>query len=282
MKGSRTPTRCRKLTHSIYKISGVRTCPAGQVFRAVARDMGGVGMPDVLVIDQDDNPGVIGRVCDAEGFSLLRARDAAGALSLAEQHAPAAIITPRALPDRDGLVLIAELRHAAPAALIIVIGDPQDLTVLDAGADAVFADAHDEVLIASALRLATPPAAVAKRLVLTIVEPDLHLAAVMVRWLDAVYDVHVVSTGWRAIEDIRARGSDLVLAEMRLPDMDGPELHAAIESARPGLGDCTLFMTTGYVADKSQQFLARIPGQWIHKPFDLARLHATLSALVYS
>jgi hypothetical protein len=41
-----------------------------------------------------------------------------------------------------------------------------------------------------------------------------------------------------------------------------------------------LFMTTGFIADKAQQFLTRMPGQSIYKPFDLSRLRAALAALI--
>ena len=79
---------------------------------------------------------------------------------------------------------------------------------------------------------------------------------------------------------MRDRRPDAVLAELRLPDMDAPELHAAIEREVPGLGERMLFMTTGFHADSAHQFLAKMPGQWIYKPFDLARLRAALAALL--
>jgi hypothetical protein len=64
------------------------------------------------------------------------------------------------------------------------------------------------------------------------------------------------------------------------PDMDAAE-HAAIDRAAPGLGERMLFMTAGFVADKAQQFLTRIPGQSIYKPFDLKRLRSTVSSIKY-
>jgi len=225
----------------------------------------------VLVVDEDESYAPIRRVCEAAGFAVLHAK-ATDAMVAVQRHVPAVVVTPRRLLDRDALVSIAQLRHAAPRALIVVVGEADEL----AGADLVLGHPLDERALASALL----PLRSTRRLELLIVEPDPHLSVVMQRWLAIELDASVVTTGHRAIEELRKRKHDAVLAEFRLPDMDAAELHAAIETASPGLGARTLFMIGGFVANRSQQFLERIPGQWIHKPFDLARLRAALDALL--
>ena len=228
----------------------------------------------VLVVDEDESYASIRRVCDRVGFVALHAKATEAMAHV--QRSPAVIVTP--WPARDALAWIAQLRHAAPHALIVVVGEPGDRIAHDAGADLVLGRPLDERALASALQpLRANPT---KRRELLIVEPDAHLSVVMQRWSSLELDASVVTTGRRAIEALRTRKPDAVLAELRLPDMDAAELYAAIEHASPGLGARTLFMIGGIVDDKSQQFLDGIPGQWIHKPFDLARLRTALDALV--
>ena len=232
----------------------------------------------ILVVDED--PAVVWRVCDPAGFVTLQATRGDPAITAIERQPPSVIITSG---GRGALTWIAEARVAAPDALIIVTGDDTDLTALDAGADIILASPLAEAALVNALKpllehergeLQTG------RLSLVIVEPDVYLGAVMQRWLGSSFDVSLITTGWRAVELVRIKRPDAVLAELRLPDMDAPELHAALEREAPGLGDRVLFMTTGFIPDIAHQFLAKMPGQWIYKPFDLARLRAALAALI--
>lgn len=231
----------------------------------------------VLVVDHD--PNVVWRVCDPAGFVTVQAARGEAAFAVVQHQQPSVIVV---TGGRDALGWIAEARVAAPRTLIIVVGDESDLTALDAGADIIIPPPLDEAALTSALRplLDVRSEVQLPRLSLVIVEPDVYLGAVMQRWLDSTFDITLVPTGWRAIECVRERCPDAVLAELRMPDMDAPELHAAIEREAPGLGERVLFMTTGFHADTAHQFLARMPGQWIYKPFDLARLRAALAALM--
>jgi len=235
----------------------------------------------VLVVDDDASFGLVRRICEPAGLAVVHATTCATARPLVVKHQPAVVITTRTVPDEDGLVWIAELRLELPSALIVVASDARDLTVMDAGADLVIERPLDEQAVASALQATTASvrAEQTRRLSIVIIEPDPHLAVVMKRWLGSAYDVTLVSTAWRGIEEIRRSTPDVVLSELRLPDMDPAELHAALDKEVPGLADRTLFMTAGFVADKAQQFLARIPGQWIYKPFDLAKLREALELL---
>src|SRR6188768_718238 len=86
----------------------------------------------VLVVDED--PAIVWRVCDPAGFVTLQATRGDAAIKVIERHPPSVIITSG---GREALTFIAEARVAAPSALLIVTGDPTDLTALDAGADIV-------------------------------------------------------------------------------------------------------------------------------------------------
>jgi DNA-binding response OmpR family regulator len=228
----------------------------------------------VLVIDDDETFSTVRKICESSGIAVEHAKNVQAALPFVEAQ-PTLVVTARDVDDQDGLVWIAELRLALPAALIAVVGDARDAAVLDAGADFVFDRPLDPMMIASMLDEPRD-----HRLSLLIIEPDPHLSLVMKRWLGTAYDVNIVTAAWRALEELRSARFDAIVAELRLPDMDATEFYAALQRTDARLADRTLFMTAGFVADRAQQFLAKIPGQWIHKPFDLPRLRAALDALL--
>jgi len=56
------------------------------------------------------------------------------------------------------------------------------------------------------------------------------------------YDVEVAETGKEAMQKASARGFDVALIDLRLPDMDGTEL---LLKAKESLGDAVKIMITG-------------------------------------
>jgi DNA-binding response OmpR family regulator len=176
-----------------------------------------------LVVDVGESLASVRRVCETAGFVMIHTHDVATARTYVERYTPAVTIMSCTPSDRDGLAWIAELRRTLPDALIIVVGDKDDPSVLDAGADVVLEPPIDEHVLATTLQplLAVDRDAVASvRLKLVVVEPDERLAKVMQRWLGKAFEISLAANGWRAIEEIRHRRPDVVLAELRLPDMD--------------------------------------------------------------
>jgi DNA-binding NarL/FixJ family response regulator len=111
-------------------------------------DPGQVAKPGTLLI-VDDSPAVCtalrAYMSRVEGWpTVLTAGDAAAGLDLAVAHAPAAIVLDNQMPPGpDGIDLLADLRHACPAARI-VMHTSEDTVVLREkavrlGADAIVA-----------------------------------------------------------------------------------------------------------------------------------------------
>jgi CheY-like chemotaxis protein len=226
-------------------------------------------MVRVVVVDDDETYAVVRRVSD----------DATHARGIAEIDPSTPVVVARVPADRDALAWVAELRRALPSAYVALIDDRRELTdVVDAVVSAV-----DEATVASMLQSALArhraPTEPGPRLALLVIEPDPGLAVVMRRWLGRAYDVTIVATGRRALEELSMTRPDAVLSELYLPDMDAAELHDEIVDEDPELAARTLFMTGGIVVDQARHFLAQIPGQWIAKPFDLTQLRDALQRL---
>jgi PAS domain S-box-containing protein len=60
---------------------------------------------------------------------------------------------------------------------------------------------------------------------------------------------------------------DLVLCDLMMPGLSGMELHATLATSHPELARRLVFMTGGAFTDRSRQFLERVGGPQLSKPF---------------
>ncbi|HSB61214.1 MAG TPA: hybrid sensor histidine kinase/response regulator, partial [Vicinamibacteria bacterium] len=102
-------------------------------------------------------------------------------------------------------------------------------------------------------------------------EPD--LAALMADALAlAGHTVEAVTTTAEAIDRLRARDYDLVLSDVRMPDMDGPRLYQEVQRLRPGNAPRFVFVTGDTLAPGTAAFVRRIGAPVVSKPFALEEL----------
>ncbi|HEU0035856.1 MAG TPA: response regulator [Kofleriaceae bacterium] len=247
----------------------------------------------VLVVDGDPTlQALIQKLCAMNGLLAREVADRATALQFLDIETPTAVICGSRLGDGDGIDLVRELRPRLPSVILVVLlaaedGD-RELEARDAGADFVVAlpAAADSVLdvvrsIASRRRIRDMPALLAMMPRLLLVEEDSWLAGVLRRGLAASFAVTVTSTAGAALDDIRSRGEpDLVLSELRLPDMQVEQFHDRLDAIAPGLSARAIYMTGGSVTDTLQSFLSSIPGRWIHKPFPMSSVRALLASVL--
>ena len=93
-------------------------------------------LPRVLVVDDEDAlRSIFRRTLEREGFEVAEASDGGQAVERFRGYAPAVTVLDVALPDRDGISVLAELRELDPAAVIIIVTGQGDVeTALRAGA----------------------------------------------------------------------------------------------------------------------------------------------------
>jgi DNA-binding NtrC family response regulator len=73
---------------------------------------------------------------------------------------------------------------------------------------------------------------------------------------------------------------DVVLCDLMMPVMSGPELHAAVNNLDPQQADRMVFMTGGAFAKSASDFLLRVANHRIQKPFGLEELRSLVNSLV--
>ena len=89
--------------------------------------------------------------------------------------------------------------------------------------------------------------------------------------------------GARALEKLDHGGYDLVLTDIRMPELDGSGLYRAMQRHHPALAHRIVFMTGDSLSDETREFLGNLNAPLIHKPFDFSEVQRVVQdALVRS
>jgi DNA-binding NtrC family response regulator len=78
-------------------------------------------------------------------------------------------------------------------------------------------------------------------------------------------------TGTDAMGRIVSDDYDLLIMDMRLPDMTGPQLYDQVAELRPEMLRRLVFMTAGPVPPETESFLRRTGAPCLVKPFEVDR-----------
>jgi CheY-like chemotaxis protein len=82
-----------------------------------------------------------------------------------------------------------------------------------------------------------------------------------------VYRCDLAGTGAEAQRLLMGRDYDVILCDLRMPDIDGGALYAWIEGVRPHLCARTVFVTGDTLGQATSDVLARSNRPVIEKPF---------------
>ena len=109
-----------------------------------------------------------------------------------------------------------------------------------------------------------------------VVDDDVPVASATARLLRGG-DTEVETSPRRVLERLQAgERFDLILCDVRMPDMNGPELLEAVRGQAPELARVFVFMT-GAVDERSEADLARLGVPVLQKPFDRISLRRFVS-----
>jgi PAS domain S-box-containing protein len=82
------------------------------------------------------------------------------------------------------------------------------------------------------------------------------------------HEVSVARSGRQALEHLAAHPADLILSDLRMPDLDGPALHRELASSSPDLARRMVFVTGDVLTPETARFLAETSLPVIEKPID--------------
>ena len=114
---------------------------------------------------------------------------------------------------------------------------------------------------------------------ITLIEDDPVMGGSLVQRLTLErYKVGWHRTGRDGMAALRADGADIVICDIRLPDMDGEALYAAL---RPAVPDAPVIFITGYgEIDQAVRLVKAGASDYITKPFEVPALLGRLAELV--
>ena len=127
-------------------------------------------------------------------------------------------------------------------------------------------------------RSAPPVQPPARRLRLLVVDDDVGVARALSHLLDE-HEVTVAHGGEPARSLIATRADwDLVLCDLMMPDLNGMDLYAWVQTQHPLLAARFVFITGGAFTDRASAFAERMEGRLLHKPFTAAAVRALLQS----
>ena len=114
-----------------------------------------------------------------------------------------------------------------------------------------------------------------------VVDDELELAETLARLLQGEgFDVAVAVGGAAAIDQLKDEQFDLVLSDLRMPGVDGPELYAWVRAERPDLAKRIGFVTGDTLGPAAVHFLEEAGRPYIEKPFTRAAIRSLVGELM--
>ena len=108
-----------------------------------------------------------------------------------------------------------------------------------------------------------------------VVEDEASIAEMLAEILAAEgYEVDLACNGRVALEKIGAQDYDLILSDLRMPELDGVGLYWELERQHPDLLRRLIVITATAEDLDYQRFLAQIDVPVLEKPLSLLALHA--------
>ena len=86
------------------------------------------------------------------------------------------------------------------------------------------------------------------------------------------HQVDTAGNGRLALEKLQARAYDLILCDMRMPELDGPGLYQELEQHLPHLLRRVIFLTGDTLSPESREFLGKASLLRLDKPFRAAEV----------
>jgi two-component system NtrC family sensor kinase len=113
------------------------------------------------------------------------------------------------------------------------------------------------------------PATTRKRIIVVEDEPQIRqLMEEVIR--NAGHHVQTAANGREALDAIDRQDFDLIITDVKMPEISGQELYAALKRKGAGLEQRVIFVTGDLMNAETLQFVESTGHTWLGKPFDVA------------
>ena len=108
----------------------------------------------------------------------------------------------------------------------------------------------------------------AERKRVLVIDDEPWIAELLARMLaDDGHEVDTAENGAVALAKIGERDYDLIVCDLRMPELDGPGLYAELEKSRPDLLSRIVFITGSAFHPAVERFLETTDVPCLNKPF---------------
>ena len=111
-----------------------------------------------------------------------------------------------------------------------------------------------------------------------LLEDDIHLSDVIKKFLESLfYEVTAVKSGVEGLKAVMAGDFDVIICDMLMPSLSGDMFYLAVEKTKPHLCKKFIFVTGHTGTPKIDNFIKRINGTMLPKPFHMDTLRELVS-----
>jgi CheY-like chemotaxis protein len=94
--------------------------------------------------------------------------------------------------------------------------------------------------------------------------------------------VETVANGRLALARLDEHTYDLILCDMRMPELDGPSLYRLLEHHKPHLCSRFIFLTGDTLEPATQAFLEQSSAPCLTKPFSIAEARRVIQRTLHT
>jgi CheY-like chemotaxis protein len=114
-----------------------------------------------------------------------------------------------------------------------------------------------------------------------VIDDEVSLVRALVRLLQRDgYVVATASNGRQALAALQAQRYDVILCDLRMPELDGRAFYAHLQQWAPALCQRVIFLTGDSSAADHQAFLAQCGRPWLDKPCSIAVLRHAMQQVL--
>jgi CheY-like chemotaxis protein len=96
------------------------------------------------------------------------------------------------------------------------------------------------------------------------------------------YTVETANHGRHALAQLQRQRYDVIVADLRMPELDGRAFYTCLQQQDPALCQRVIFLTGESSAAETRAFLAQCGRPWLSKPCTIAALRRTIQQVLQS
>jgi CheY-like chemotaxis protein len=114
-----------------------------------------------------------------------------------------------------------------------------------------------------------------------VVDDDPAVAELLAEFLtDEGHQVDVAEHGKAALVRMESIRYDVVLSDLRMPELNGPGLYREVRQRFPEMLDRFVFITGDSLTEETREFLERSTVPYLSKPLSIENLHRVVQRII--